>query len=65
MLVRRPDHCPPVASGMLNGEMALMLALVAETLKAEIADRTVHFDAAAVSRHRAAWVDRWMQEVRS
>jgi ABC-type Fe3+ transport system substrate-binding protein len=40
-------------------------AQVSEALKAEIADRTVLFDAAAVSRHRAAWVDRWMREVRS
>jgi len=31
---------------------------------ARIADRTVYFDAAAVSRHRAAWVDRWMREIR-
>lgn len=40
-------------------------ARVPEALKAEIADRTVYFDAVAVSRHRADWVDRWMREVRS
>jgi putative spermidine/putrescine transport system substrate-binding protein len=31
---------------------------------ARIADKTVFFDAAAVSRGRAAWVDRWMREIR-
>lgn len=29
-----------------------------------IADKTVYFDAGAVSRHRAEWVDRWMREIR-
>jgi putative spermidine/putrescine transport system substrate-binding protein len=39
-------------------------AAVPAEVMSRIADRTVFFDAAAVSRGRAAWVDRWMREIR-
>jgi putative spermidine/putrescine transport system substrate-binding protein len=37
---------------------------VSAELKARIADKTVFFDTVAVGRGRAAWVDRWMREIR-
>lgn len=39
-------------------------AQVPPEVQARIADKTTFFDAGAVSRGRAAWVDRWMREVR-
>jgi putative spermidine/putrescine transport system substrate-binding protein len=39
-------------------------AAVPADVRARIADTTVYFDATAVSRYRAAWVDRWMREIR-
>jgi ABC-type Fe3+ transport system substrate-binding protein len=39
-------------------------AAVSPAVSARIADKTVYFDAEAVSRGRAAWVDRWMREIR-
>jgi putative spermidine/putrescine transport system substrate-binding protein len=39
-------------------------ANVPPDITARIADKTVYFDPVAVSRHRAAWVDRWMREIR-
>lgn len=39
-------------------------ANVPAEVRARVADKTVFFDAAAVSRGRAAWVDRWMREIR-
>jgi putative spermidine/putrescine transport system substrate-binding protein len=39
-------------------------ANVPAEVTARVADRTVFFDPVAVSRGRAAWVDRWMREIR-